>query len=679
MQNSIVKHIVSILCIVYLVGMLSPVFAGECSDSIDNDGDGLVDWQYDQGCYSKDDPTEGGITTGELDNGWTVFEPSPDSRIMYVSSSEGDDGNDGLTPANAKKTINAAYEETRPDYPDWILLNRGDTWYESLQVRNGRSETEPFLVASYGQSTQRPLLKTGAVGGINVINYYHYIAVTGIHFYAHTRDFNSAEFSSQEGENGFNFYVRDTDTGTGLLIEDCCFRFYKNNVVQGPGTIYDNVIRRNLILDNYSNSSHSQGMYTKNVSLLLEENIFDHNGWFKQQIDDGNEQDSGQATMFNHNTYYTNAHGVTFRGNIFLRPSSMGNKWTANDGIASARDIVIDNNLYIDGEIGIGIGGNETEPPHRFKNVTITNNVITDIGLSRPTNRTLGWCLDMNDWDIGTVSNNLFMHQISPDVNNVYAIHLEGETREVTIKENIAYGIRSNSELLILTDGSAKQNISITDNKLQCPDEETTLLESNGSLANYTFANNAYFSKRAQDEWFRVGGSPTDIDGWKSASGETGATAQEVSFTDPTRTIEKYQESLGKEATIIAFIDEAREQSKFNWRKEYTSGAVNDWLRAGFDMAIAIKMPRQCMVSDRYTTLEAFPNPFYSTIEIYFQNPKHNARVEIFTLNGKKVRQFYNVKNNRLRWDGTNYSGGIYLIKVKVNGMVLQKKIFLIQ
>ena len=36
--------------------------------------------------------------------GWTIIEPSNDSRIIYVSYSEGDDANDGFSAATPKKT-----------------------------------------------------------------------------------------------------------------------------------------------------------------------------------------------------------------------------------------------------------------------------------------------------------------------------------------------------------------------------------------------------------------------------------------------------------------------------------------------------------------------------------------------------------------------------------------------
>jgi NTE family protein len=64
----------------------------------------------------------------------------------------------------------------------------------------------------------------------------------------------------------------------------------------------------------------------------------------------------------------------------------------------------MDDNLYVEGEIGIGAGGNEPGPL-RFKDVKITNNVFMHIGRDRPTNRDLGWYIEILDWDGGLVSN----------------------------------------------------------------------------------------------------------------------------------------------------------------------------------------------------------------------------------------------------------------------------------
>lgn len=46
--------------------------------------------------------------------------------------------------------------------------------------------------------------------------------------------------------------------------------------------------------------------------------------------------------MFNHGTYFENCHGVIFKNNVFLRSSSIQNKFTANDGPFSATRIATD-------------------------------------------------------------------------------------------------------------------------------------------------------------------------------------------------------------------------------------------------------------------------------------------------------------------------------------------------
>ena len=32
-------------------------WSSECNDGVDNDGDGLIDWQYDLGCHGASDTT----------------------------------------------------------------------------------------------------------------------------------------------------------------------------------------------------------------------------------------------------------------------------------------------------------------------------------------------------------------------------------------------------------------------------------------------------------------------------------------------------------------------------------------------------------------------------------------------------------------------------------------------
>ena len=56
-------------------------------------------------------------------------------------------------------------------------------------------------------------------------------------------------------------------------------------------------------------------------------------------------------------------------------------------------------------------------------------------------------------------------------------------------------------------------------------------------------------------------------------------------FSDSSRSVETYDAFLGGPGTFNDFNLHVRAQSRDNWRQEYTADAVNDYIRAGFDMA----------------------------------------------------------------------------------------------
>jgi hypothetical protein len=287
---------------------------------------------------------------------------------------------------------------------------------------------------------------------------------------------------------------------------------------------------------------------------------------------------------------------TVFRGNTFLRAASIGNKWTANQGPGSAQNIVIDNNLYVDGEIGISMGGNQPGPL-RWKNMRIINNVMLDIGKSRPTGRTLGWYVDATDWDGGLIANNLLLHQHSPEVRNVYAIHVgssdakgtyEGKgvhCRDVTIRDNIIHGLKSSGPMLRIGNGELFENVVFANNHVQLPGLQQPLVQI-GNLAGVTFEGNTYFSDGEADTLFAIGvrsnREELGFNDWIQKSGETGARFEKTPFPDPARSLEHYMQSRGSTPTHATFIAAVRKQSKGNWRPELTAPAINDWFRAGF-------------------------------------------------------------------------------------------------
>ena len=104
----------------------------------------------------------------EPGEGWTAFKPAADTRMVFVSNSQGDDANSGLSPHRPLKTIVEGLALLRNGHSDWLLLKRGDVWYEPIgtigsnKLKNGRSAEQPTLIASYGASGARPLLKLGS-------------------------------------------------------------------------------------------------------------------------------------------------------------------------------------------------------------------------------------------------------------------------------------------------------------------------------------------------------------------------------------------------------------------------------------------------------------------------------------------------------------------------------------
>jgi len=549
-------------------------------------------------------------TTGWDTSGWSVITPSEDSRLIYVSSSSGDDATaeyyaprdiDNIEdPGIIKpfKTIEAAYLNTREGHPDWILLLRGDVWevHKHVQLKTGRSVSERSVITSYGLSDQRPMIRSDAEETFRIWSEKTFIAINGIRFYAYKRDPESADFPGW-GLTGESIAIRmyspkETVSGT-VLIEGNDFNYFSKGItINGGGDVLDIVIRRNTIRNSYSEENHSQGIYASHASVLLEENIFDHNGWYQKQVGTGNEKDEGQGNMFNHNTYFSDSFNSKFIRNIFLRSSSIQNKWTSNSDPNSSSDSIkshdlwMEDNLYVGGEVGISAGGNtdyDTGP--RWKNITIINNVMLAIGRDQPTNRTLGWNIDATDWDGGLICGNYLLHNDNPLVTNISGIRLSGHSNDVTIAENTIHGLiasaPSSKTAAISIDGAPKANIHISGNNIQLADSNMRIFVSDqqGSIV---YDGNKYHSDLDSAEWFRLLDTNYDIDAWRAISDDINSAVGKDSFLEPRRTFETYLSSIGLSQSINEFMEQAVIQSKGNWNKDFTADSVLAYIREAY-------------------------------------------------------------------------------------------------
>lgn len=559
-------------------------------------------------------------------NGFTRLIPSSNSQFVYVNPRLGNDNTGevytkksrevGTDPTQPKgkvkpfKTIAAATKKMRKDQPDWLLLASGGIFYESLKLNTvrGKSINERAVVTAYGSNKSRPQLRTGSKIGLSRIT--KNIIVSGLHFWAHTRDRDGAYYESSDDANGFGLSSNPKDFPIkNLIIEDCYFRSYtKNTILNLSSNPFSNiVIRRNIFSKNYSEKHVSVGLYassranTDTSFLLLEENTFDHSGWLIQSPS-GNKFHikDGAANMKNHSTYLVNLKGTVLKGNLFLRSASIGNKFSSVNNKFSS-NIRIENNFYYHGEIGISMGGNQ-EGPLRFRNVTIRNNVMMHIGNSRPTNRTLAWGIHAKDWQNGIINNNLFLHSDNPKLNNVWALSINssknnGKTDGILVSRNIIYNYEGTSKKLGLISLRAKpntlHNVSLEYNtirsKKNSPLVSTRLVD--GKLKGYSLYHNFYHSNLPEDKWFsnykKSNGNIFDnyasFKDWKLNFDPKAKKSVVSRFPNPERNLAKYAAHIGVGSSDIAFIKAAYKQSKKNWNPALTAPKLNNWIRQGYN------------------------------------------------------------------------------------------------
>lgn len=496
--------------------------------------------------------------------GWTEVTASSDTRIIYVSSSEGSDSNDGLSENSAVATLEKAKSLVRDGMPDWVLLKRGDVWYEDFGKwqKSGRSADEPMLLSAYGTG-DRPELRTGRESAITsgygdtVSN----VSIIGLHFYSHTRDTDSQWY---EGPSSGNRGIGWLADGENLLIEDVRVTDYRMNIVVQANTNYDNLqIRRSVVLDAYNPNGYSSGAFIKNVDgVLLEENIFDHNGWDLNA--------NADRTQFNHNVYVqVDNTDLVARGNIFSRGASHGLQARPGGEVV--------NNLFVGNALGFSFGNvlGGKDPADQGITGLVADNVVLhgdDIGdLAR------GFGFEIGNVLQATVTSNLVAHDNS---HSDYGAAVAMQTTNgigltnLDMTDNVIYNWRGG---LKFESGGNVDNVNLTNNTIHALDNSTFLVKnldsSQGSEIDFT--GTQFYSNASDSRWYKVDGRARDHAYFVDAMGDN-SNAGEADFMDPSRDINGYAGSMNN------FYSAIREQSAANYNLAYTADVVNDWMREGF-------------------------------------------------------------------------------------------------
>lgn len=509
-----------------------------------------------------------GVNTvgGSDGSGWTTFSASVDSRIVYVSTSTGDDANSGFSPALAKKTLLAAYGLMRDGMPDWMLLKRGDVWSESFPdwQKAGRGPAEMMVIGSYGTGN-RPLLNTGtgkgfftdANGAVRA-----HLALTDIHFRADRPGASATE-------SGVTVLNRWSD----VLIENCKVESYASNIVvqEAPFRPANIRVRRCVVVDAHlAQAAHSQGIFAGGIDgLLIEECVFDNNGW-KRGVP------GAQANIFNHNMYlHETGVGFVTRGNISARGSATG--------ILQRSGGTCENNLLLLNPTGVFLGASQVAGPSARS--ALRNNVVLDSrDIASDTPRGAGI------WLGGTVNTevygNIVAHQRSGS-GNINAFNFESTLTNLPVHRNIVYdwtGAPGVNGIGLTIDLHHVQAVQIIENRFHQVNGGF-LVELRGQPpadSGPMFGRNRYMTTNPPPNQFYWGMTYSQ---WVQLSDEQWSTYGPTGFPFPERSIETYMASLGMMPTLDAFMDRARLQEKGNWDTRFTATTLNDYIQQGFGVS----------------------------------------------------------------------------------------------
>jgi len=512
------------------------------------------------------------LTRGQ--DGWTQLAPSKESRVVYVSSSSGDDFFDGRSERLPKRTLAAAIAELRHGYPDWLLLKRGDVWNESLGhwKRSGRSAQEPLVVASYGESGARPLLRSAEANGLITLPAgdsparIDHLALVGLHFAP-----QSTQREARSSAVTLLAPMRD------MLIEDCELEGYEVNltVAATPGRKQNLRLRRNLIRNAYATDGPvGHGIYLEAADqVLIEENLIERNGW-------NPEVEGATPSVFRHGIYVQSGPdgctGVLLRGNIVASNSSHGVQLRPG---GAALD-----NLFVDNPIGLLLGGG-AEPTEGGVLAVARRNVVLagrDLDAENPR----GWGLAVENLRAGEVRSNLIAWGRTEAL--AFAFLFEGNTpgvglRHVLAVDNVIHDWRGPLRI----GGTPEQlgPLSLERNRITSSyaSPPLVLVADARALSSVRWRENSYSGAAEGDAWFTLGETRLDATAWSAATGDS-VDAPPATPEGGLPTLESYMASLGEPATLEAFLAGARAQSKSNWQSRYTAAAVNAYLRAGFAM-----------------------------------------------------------------------------------------------
>lgn len=351
-------------------------------------------------------------------------------------------------PERPFPSLKAVYDR-KPGRETTILIRRGSVLPEAIVLFSGLAPDRPAKWGAYGEGSLPTLTganpfrwpKTTGARDVEVAN---------LRFYQPTMCPSDPAFTGKAtGKAG---WVLDAGTTCeNLRVRDCVFDHIavRLEAWQAPLAPENVVTFESCVFARAwgKPGEHISGLYARKLGLVLQECIFTECGW-RPDLD----QEENHADMFNHGVYLNGMTSLTVAGCAFDRPSCIGLKLRsdATDGFGPA---VVTENLFYDCELAISAGDTPGKP-FRFSDLTITDNVIFQPGLTIPTDRrakrrNLAWGIYCSDWRRGIVRGNVIADYTRADNRNSSFIMLEQSMGKVAVSDNylhkakMRHGLRS--------------------------------------------------------------------------------------------------------------------------------------------------------------------------------------------------------------------------------------------
>jgi len=485
------------------------------------------------------------------DAGWTAFPPSAaGARVVHVSSSAGRPTNTGLSPDSPVDSLARGVALLRDGAGDRLLLRCGDTFRESFGgwTKSGRSPDQPLLIASYGDGQRPRVVSPGTA--LNILSTeVHDLALVGLHLTAAGRDPALPDFDpASPASHG----VRVVRPVTNLLIEDCRVEFFGSNLTltagDVPGAKLSNIrVRRCQVLDAWSTAGAftAQGLYASGCDgLLIEENVFDHNGW-SETIP------GAVGNIFRHNLYLSAANAnVIVRGNVIARAASHGLQLRGGG--------VIEDNLFLDNALHCLLAG----AAGRFRR----NAVLGGRDLDADNPRGFGVTLACAD---GRADRNL-LAQKPQTAGPALSVQRNDWTppgpMHAAFVANVVHGWNGNA---VEITGDCDL-LEFAGNDLRRLFAGRRLFNVKAKVGRYLLAANRYDSAEPRERWFAVNATFVAPDRWPADTGDS-SVVESMPDPDP------------PPALPPDYLSTVRNRPRAVWNPAASAAAVSRTLREAFE------------------------------------------------------------------------------------------------